>query len=324
MSEQPDVTKSIQKIAPFGYQWLNDTLVPDAQEAVVRKLMYELFIQHRRKKTVARLLNEAGYRTRTGARFSDMTVERLLRDTSAKGVYQGKQNHDQKNKSKQRELAIEPIVASELWEQVNALLNGSHKPGKKAVQLFAGLIYCHCGARMSVPSNSPKYICSDCRHKIGTLDLEEIFQEQLKSLTFNPEQKPALADYWHELTKDEKRLIIEQMVDRIIIGKTQIHIELYHLNPLKMVTEGQQVTIEQHAADEVAESKTAPAEPAISTLTEPLLNETQAAKFLGVSRMTLLRKRNNGEISFFRVGFRVLYSKEKHLLPFLQGCEQKQ
>ena len=58
------------------------------------------------------------------------------------------------------------------------------------------------------------------------------------------------------------------------------------------------------------------------TLNEPLLNETDAAKFLGISRMTLLRKRNNNEIKFFRVGFRVLYSKEKHLLPFLTRCKK--
>ncbi|MDQ3713826.1 MAG: helix-turn-helix domain-containing protein [Acidobacteriota bacterium] len=55
---------------------------------------------------------------------------------------------------------------------------------------------------------------------------------------------------------------------------------------------------------------------------EPLLNEKEAAKFLGVSRITLLRKRKLGEVAFFRIGFRVLYSKEKHLLPFLEKCEQ--
>ena len=58
------------------------------------------------------------------------------------------------------------------------------------------------------------------------------------------------------------------------------------------------------------------------SLNEPLLNESEAARFLGISRMTLLRKRNAGEIKFFRVGYRVLYSKEKHLLPFLTECEK--
>jgi excisionase family DNA binding protein len=57
--------------------------------------------------------------------------------------------------------------------------------------------------------------------------------------------------------------------------------------------------------------------------TSNLLSEKQAAKFLGVSSITLFRKRKNREINFYRVGFRILYSREKHLLPFLDSCEQK-
>lgn len=58
-----------------------------------------------------------------------------------------------------------------------------------------------------------------------------------------------------------------------------------------------------------------------SDIVEPLLSEVEASQFLGISKITLLRKRNAGLIRFFRVGFRVLYSKEKHLLPYLANCE---
>ncbi|HEV7859084.1 MAG TPA: helix-turn-helix domain-containing protein [Pyrinomonadaceae bacterium] len=54
-----------------------------------------------------------------------------------------------------------------------------------------------------------------------------------------------------------------------------------------------------------------------------LLSEKEAAAFLGVSRITLLRMRQAARIGFYRVGTRVLYSQETHLQPFLDKCERK-
>lgn len=60
---------------------------------------------------------------------------------------------------------------------------------------------------------------------------------------------------------------------------------------------------------------------------EDLLNVDEAAKFLGVSTITIWRKlgtkTTKQEIGFYRVGRRVLLSKKKHLLPYLESCEQK-
>src|SRR5215472_9947332 len=77
--------KSLGGAAPFGYQWKDKRLVHDSKEAPVRVRIFELFAEHGRKKTVARLLNEAGFRTRSGAKFSDTTIDRLLRDPLPKG-----------------------------------------------------------------------------------------------------------------------------------------------------------------------------------------------------------------------------------------------
>lgn len=299
--------KSVGGIAPFGYRWQDGVLVVDETESPVRKLIYELFIKHKRKKTVARLLNDLGYRTRNGSLFSDTTIDRLIRDTTAKGI----------RMVDGQEIKVEAIVSTELWERANNFL-GNPKT-KQPTSLFVGFVFCICGGKMFVPGNTEKYICGDCRHKINASDLEEIFVSQLGSFPnlIGKESHINLVDYWDDFTQKEKQIVIEQILRKIIIGKTEITIEFAIApNSLKTSPVSQQ---NQRGNKTPKTEKMKENQPALN---EPLINEIEAARFLGISRMTLLRKRNANEIGFFRVGFRVLYSKEKHLIPFLEQCER--
>lgn len=312
MSEKSDnqtFPKATGGIAPFGYSWQNGALVVEKSESPVRQLIYELFIKHRRKKTVARLLNDLGYRTRNGSLFSDTTIDRLLRDTTAKGIkiIDGK------------DTKVEAIISEEIWDKANSFLG--QKRAKQSVSLFVGFAFCGCGGKMIVPGGADKYVCLECRRKIPCDDLEEVFVSQLAGLDIDglgsTDNESILENYWQYLTSKEKRIIIEQLVNKIIIGKTEITIEFaYSPHSFKTPTFSQQID----GGNETP--KTRQSEPIQPTLNEPLINEIEAAKFLGISRMTLLRKRNAREIGFYRVGFRILYSKEKHLIPFLNECEK--
>ncbi len=127
--------KSLGGQAPFGYQWKDKRLIPDPKEAPVRARIFELFAEHRRKRTVARLLNEGGFRTRSGAKFSDTTVGRLLSDPLPKGLRRAnytKSLGDKKHWIPKPEdewvfTEAEAIVSVELWDRCNQILVNQRK-----------------------------------------------------------------------------------------------------------------------------------------------------------------------------------------------------
>jgi len=153
-------------------------------------------------------------------------------------------------------------------------------------------------------------------------DLNYIFESQLKSIELSSDKSKErdLTDYWPLLTQKEKRIIVEQICDRVTIGDRYINIELgYSPNSPKTAAFGQPIEMSHEtAALPSTQSKGESIQPIV---TDPLLSEAEAAAFLGISKMTLSRKRNAGIIGFYRVGFRVVYSKERHLIPFLESLE---
>lgn len=211
--------KSLGGVAPFGYQWQDKKLVLDPEEAPVRRLIYDLYIEHRRKKTVARLLNQAGYRTRSGAHFSDTTVDRLLRDPIAKGSRRAnytKSTGDKKRWTLKPEdewiyIDVPPLISAEVWRQCNDLLDAQKQQprfsARKTVQLFAGLAFCSCGSKLYVPSNTPKYVCFTCRNKIAVTDLEATYREQLKEFFLSPKEMIEYVERADDVLRDKQAVI---------------------------------------------------------------------------------------------------------------------
>jgi site-specific DNA recombinase len=182
-------------------------------------MIYDLFLEHKRKKMIARILNDRGFRTRNGSAFSDTTIDRLLRDPIVKGE---RRSNYTKSLGKGKKWKIKPtsdwviteveaIVPKELWEQCNAILIEQAKkrtvPAKKTVHLFSGFVFCSCGSKMYVPSNMPKYVCAKCRNKIGVEDLEAIFQEQLKTFFISPDEVTKYLGKADESIREKEELL---------------------------------------------------------------------------------------------------------------------
>lgn len=193
--------KSLGGAAPLGYKWVGKkgegkSFVIDEQYAPVRKLVYELFLKMKRKKAVAKYLNDHGYRSRTNKLFSDTTINQLLRDPSAKGerrlIYSQRTDNGKSLVIRpESEWVIHPcpaLVTAEVWNECNRILDASliknKKPGPRPKHLLAGYVFCaDCDKKMYVfhASKLPTYRCSACNNRIVVNDIEEIYHDQLKT-----------------------------------------------------------------------------------------------------------------------------------------------
>ena len=228
--------KSINGKAPYGYQWKDKKLVPQPDEAPVRRQAYELFLQHRRKGTVAKHLNLAGHRTRDGKLWRDMQVTRVLIETSAKGIYyfnrvkkHGVWKDVEKPESEWGKVACEPIVTELLWNQVNQIIEEQLKswkrPGPLPVQTFGTLAHCTCGAKLYVRGGSAKYVCRKCHNKIPIVDLEGIIHAELKAFFASPAKLAShAADAKRNLSEKEQTLAThEREIARIREDMNRTH-----------------------------------------------------------------------------------------------------
>ena len=191
--------KPLSASTSLGYRWVDKQFVIDEKEAPVRKLIYELFLKTKRKKATAKALNDMGYRTRKGGLFTHTTIDRLLRDTTAKGIRKSNyttarnQNGNGSRIKPQEDWVLMPcpaIIAEEVWEECNALLKQQEsrykKPGPRSAHLLSGFLHCQCGNKMYVyhKDKFPTYRCKACNTKILVEDIDEIYHEQLKGFLF--------------------------------------------------------------------------------------------------------------------------------------------
>ena len=213
---------------PFGYAWKDGELVIVPEEAPIYEEMFDLFLIHQRKRSVAKHLNEKGYRTRAGKMFSYSSVSRLLQNSIAKGLHRVCVTH----KNGEREWVETPvpaIVSEEVWEQANAIMNsGSAVARKPSQDVFVGKVKC-CEQQMDIPARSTSYICFKCRSDIAIDDVHQIFKSVIKDFPF-PDQ--ALLD---EMAGAENHDSLSVVKSRIANLELKIE-KLYELHSADAIT----------------------------------------------------------------------------------------
>ena len=213
------MTKTRAKSGPtsFGFRRKNGKLIHDPIEAPILKRMFDLFIEHRRKKTVALELTCEKAKTRNGSDFTGQTVGRLLTNDIVLGITG----------------ELEPLITQELFDNVqNILAMQKGKAKRKPAHLFAGLTYCGCDGKMYVPSGSHKYVCRDCKSKIHKHDLEAVFIDQIKEHYSKDNDASgfiSLLDRWSILEDADKRAILESTTKQIIIERNLVTLSLVAL-----------------------------------------------------------------------------------------------
>jgi site-specific DNA recombinase len=228
--------KTINGRAPYGYQWKDRKLVIQPDEAPVRRKMYGLFLQYRRKGTVAKLLNAAGHRTRDGKLFSDTGIMRTLTCSSAKGIYYfnrirktGAWAGTEKPEAEWGKVECEAVVSADLWDQVNRIIEEQSKnrkmPGPVPVNPFGNRIWCACGGKMYARTDSPKYHCRKCNRKIPVATFEELMRQELHQFYGSKEQVAVrLDDAKKNLVDTEQALsALQRQIQKVRDEMKQTH-----------------------------------------------------------------------------------------------------
>lgn len=226
--------KPLGGAAPYGYEWKGKELVINPKEAPVRKQIYELFAEHKKKGVVAKKLNAMGYRTRNGSEFSDTTIGRLLHDSTAKGIRLANYTKSLgdgkkwvlKPESEWIQITCPAIVSEELWDTCDKILTEQEEKNKRATkpasQLFSGILHCECGGKMYYHPDGQKYKCTKCRKtKIGADDIEEIYFSELKIFLLSDSHfETFLSKAKKEISEKEK------MLQQFIKDKKQIQTDM--------------------------------------------------------------------------------------------------
>jgi DNA invertase Pin-like site-specific DNA recombinase len=153
----------------------NGELIINPEEALIVRQIFALYLEGYGTHRIAKLLNEKGVATVTGAKWHDTTIRQMLSNEKYKGsVLLQKYFHDGVNgpkKLNQGELEQyliednhEAIISKEDWQAVQDKLNSRRwQQGRNKTYKFTGLLKCqHCGSTLKRQVSYKKKIVWCC------------------------------------------------------------------------------------------------------------------------------------------------------------------
>ena len=171
----------LQAVPSFGYRAENGVLVPNEEEAIYIRRIFDSFLAGKGIYAIAKELNAMGVRTHRGNPFDNRTVEYIIRNP----VYIGKLRWNPTGRSRRdffNENIIvadgehEPLVSIETWEaaqrqmdEVKARWGYKARPTSELKSWISGIVRCAaCGATL-IFSQPHYYKCNNyargsCRH----------------------------------------------------------------------------------------------------------------------------------------------------------------
>ena len=295
----------------YGFRREGENLAVDPTEASVRREMVELFLKHQRLKTVARLLNETGHRTRRGSRFSDTSVLRLLRDPSA----------------------VQGIIDKETWERCQVLLKDRAESGnplpRRHAHYLGGVAECACGGPLRVRGDGPgaRFICRSCRSRVQVITLDRLIRESFRKGTWRdtgtaegapPETQGSqghlfqrLHSVWPSLNAEWKREFVALLVARVIVGTDEIRVGFRVSPAFPRGKEAQEANLLPSCVDLPPRAEGATERGNESSEGAPLLSVEDAARLLRTTPRAVYVMAGRGILpGVTRIGRRLLVRRE--------------
>lgn len=167
---------------PLGYKWGTDKkLCIDDATAPITKLVFSMYADGKGKKSIAKCLNDRGYRTRSGGLFTHTSFDNMLKNKKYIGIYT------------YNDIEIEngcpALIDAETFGKVQEMIEKTKKaPARaraKTEYYLAGRVFCgHCGSQMNATGGTGRegkqyhyYKCknTECEKKAESKDFIEWF-----------------------------------------------------------------------------------------------------------------------------------------------------